>query len=267
MIGVLTSPGQLLLLLAVLGTLLLWVRPGRVGRLMVSLAMLGLAVIAVLPIDQYVLHPLENRFPTPELPGHVDGILVLGGAVEASLWADRGQPSLNADADRMTEFVRLARRYPDATLAFTGGPAPSKPNGPREADVARALFGELGLDTAHMIFEDRSTTTWENAVFTKQLVQPKPGAVWLLVTSASHLPRAVGTFRAVGWEMIPVPVGYKTYNNPALRHKPGLFQRLQQLDTGAHEWIGMVEYWLRGRSTALFPAPRAGSAIVEPGKA
>ncbi len=68
----------------------------------------------------------------------------------------------------------------------------------------------LGVPDDRMSFEDRSRDTWENAVFTKELVQPKPGERWLLVTSATHMPRSVGIFRKIGFDVIPYPVDYQT---------------------------------------------------------
>jgi uncharacterized SAM-binding protein YcdF (DUF218 family) len=258
------SPTFLLALLAALGALLLWTPRWHGGRALVCLAVLGFALIAVLPVEQWALRPLEDRFPAPQLPEHVDGIVVLGGAIEADLSADRGQPALNQFADRMTEFVTLARRYPEARLAFTGGPLPGQPDGPREADAARELLAGLGIDGPRMLFEDRSTTTWENAVFTQAAIQPRQGEIWLLVTSAMHLPRAVGAFRAVGWETIPIPVGYKTYRATRGHRAHGLVEKLELLREAAHEWVGLAYYWLGGRSTALFPAPRAVLPLPPP---
>jgi uncharacterized SAM-binding protein YcdF (DUF218 family) len=255
--NIFTSPTTILLLAACVGTILLWGRYRHIGRLIVSLVVLCGGLFAEFPVDQWVLKPLEERFPSPALPPHIDGIVVLGGAVESALWQDRGQPALNAGADRMTEFVILARRFPQAKLLFTGGPGHSRPNGAREADVARVLFEGLGIDGHRLTMEDRATTTWDNAVFSRELVQPKPGETWLLVTSANHIPRAMGSFRAVGWQMIAYPVGYKTYHNLDLRHSSGLGARLELLDIAAHEWIGLVVYWMQGRSSALFPGPEA----------
>jgi uncharacterized SAM-binding protein YcdF (DUF218 family) len=64
-----------------------------------------------------------------------------------------------------------------------------------------------------MTFEANSRDTWENAVFTRDLVKPKPGETWLLVTSAWHMPRSVGIFRRLGFDVIPYPVAYRTFSD------------------------------------------------------
>jgi len=103
------------------GAVLLWLGYRRLGRGLVSVAALGFAAVAWLPLDQWLLAPLENRFPQPPPGQHYDGILVLGGALESAMSADRGMPSLNGAAERLTSFVMLAREHPEARLVFTGG--------------------------------------------------------------------------------------------------------------------------------------------------
>ena len=215
--------------------------------------MLSFALIALLPVDQWLLRPLEDRFPVPADLAKVDGIVVLGGAINATLAADRGRPALNSAADRLTEFAILARTYPAAKLVFSGGPPPNDPAGPREADFARILFEGLGIDGGRLQYEAQSRTTWENAQFSKALVKPAEGEVWLLVTSAFQMPRAVGAFRASGLDLLPYPVGHKTYRGN--EHEFGsLTARLRLLDVAMHEWVGLAYYRFQGRSSALFPA-------------
>lgn len=212
-----------------------------------------LLVVAVLPVADWALAPLENRFPPPrDLPAHIDGIIALGGAIDAELTKAHGMPSLNEHAERMTSFVALARRYPDAKLVFSAGSASIFPGHPTEAEGARMLFQELGLDPARVIFENESRNTYENAIFSKALAKPQPGENWILVTSAGHMPRAVGIFRQAGWPVIPWPVAYKT-GEPFNISLAGHFDHL---DFAVHEWIGLVAYRLLGRTDALFPAPR-----------
>jgi uncharacterized SAM-binding protein YcdF (DUF218 family) len=84
---------------------------------------------------------------------------------------------------------------------------------------------------------------------------PAPGEVWLLVTSAWHMPRSVGVFRKQGWTVVPYPVDYAT-NGRYWRSKGiDLTGELAGVALGLREWIGLVAYWLLGRTDALFPAP------------
>jgi uncharacterized SAM-binding protein YcdF (DUF218 family) len=249
----LTRPSSLVLLLLLVGFCCTLVRrSARFGRWLMALGT-AIVVLAALPLGNWPMNVLEDRFPEPvALPDHVDGIIVLGGAINLAISAERGQPSLSGGVDRMTEFLALARYYPTARLVFTGGTAAS--DGMREADVARELYGGLGLDLDRMIFERYSRNTRENALFSRQIIRPRPGEIWLLVTSAVDMPRAVGCFRAVGWPVTPWPVGYRTIRSTYWLW-PNPASGLANLDWATHEWIGLAYYRFRGWTDALFPAP------------
>jgi uncharacterized SAM-binding protein YcdF (DUF218 family) len=252
LLGVLLQPASLLILAALTGLLL---QRRRAGRVLLVAGVLGLAAILVLPINYWLLMPLEDRFPRPAAPPHVDGVIVLGGAVDGFLSAERGIPSLNGAAERMTEFVALARAYPEARLVFTGGIGAVLPGAEPEAQVARALFTAMGIPPERVAYENNSRTTFENAVNSMAMVKPMPNSVWLLVTSASHMPRAVAVFRAAGWPVIPWPVGYKTAHSWLQSLTVPLSERISDIDVALHEWAGLAAYRMTGRTAALFPHP------------
>ncbi|TCZ66897.1 YdcF family protein [Roseicella aquatilis] len=249
------KPGTAAVLLALLGLVLLW-RGRRWGRWPALLGIGLLAGLVTLPLERPLIGPLENRFPRPAAePAHIDGIVVLGGAVEQRLTEARGLPALNGAAERMTEPVALMRRHPEARLVFTGGSASLVPGALTEADVARQLWRDLGVPEDRMAFETASRNTHENAVNTLRLVQPKPGETWLLVTSASHMPRSMGVFRKAGWRITPWPVNYRTGHTSLAWLEESFPVRLQEFEWGVREWLGLSAYWLMGRTDALFPAP------------
>jgi uncharacterized SAM-binding protein YcdF (DUF218 family) len=119
------------------------------------------------------------------------------------------------------------------------------------------LFDSLGLPPGRVLFESASRTTFENAILSRDLVAPSPGQTWLLVTSASHMPRSVGVFRRAGWPVMPWPVGYKTMRAGAAPFALTLGVRIENLDWAFHEWIGLVAYRLMDRTDSWFPAPAA----------
>ena len=260
--GVLASPGTLLLLCCVVGLCLTgWGRRGGFGRALLKIGIGGFVLVLLLPVDQWALLPLEDRFPpVTQPPAHVDGIVVLGGAVMPDLAADRGTQALNDAAERMTTAVALARRYPNARLVFTGGRGELVPGETTEADVAGALFASLGIAPDRLTLESRSRTTYENALLTKAQVHPQPDQTWILVTSAFHMPRSIGAFRAVGWKMLPWPVGYKSGHGHHLWLPTSLGLHLVQLDEATHEWVGLIAYRLTGRIDAVLPGPDATQA-------
>ncbi len=236
--SLLLRPSMLLLLCAAAGLVLR--RPA-----VEWLGVVGLLAIVLLPIGQWAARPLEQRHPRPPPPTHVDGVIALGGALEQDIFADRGIPSLNSAAERMTELAALGLRYPLARLVFTGGSGRLLPDAATEADDARALFLSLGVAPGRIEYESASRTTRDNAVLTRRLVRPRPGEMWLLVTSAMHMPRALGAFRKAGWDVRPWPVAYKT-RGAGLRWEESPGQRIGLLDAALHEWLGLLAYRLLG---------------------
>lgn len=243
-----------LLLLALWAAVILSARGReRISRHVVALCASLLLVLALVPLGEWLLTPLEDRFPPPaELPATVDGVIILGGTVNPVLSAARGQPSLNGAAERLLALVELERRYPSARLIFTGGSGSVLRQDLKEAPVARQALDRLGMDTGKVTFESQSRTTWENAVLSRDLATPRPGQTWLLVTSAWHMPRSVGAFRAAGWDVTAYPVDYATTGRRAgLGH--GI--NMPMLTLALHEWLGLAYYRLRGWSDSAFPRP------------
>jgi uncharacterized SAM-binding protein YcdF (DUF218 family) len=249
-------PNTLALVLACVGLWAMW-RNRRWGRWPLLLGLGYYVVVLLTPISQWALLPLEDRFPRPVVtPTHVDGIVVLGGAVDQNLTEARGIPALNGAAERMTEPLALARRFPTARIVFTGGQGGPLHGETTEADVANQLWTAIGMPESRVTYETRARNTWENAMLTRDLVQPKPGETWLLITSAGHMPRAMGIFRQVGWPMTAWPVNYTTGHSLRDWYDAPFGTRLNQLEWTIHEWIGLVAYRLLGRTDALFPAPQ-----------
>lgn len=231
-------------------------RPRRAGkRLLGFLVLVGL-LIAVLPLSSLPLMLLENRFLRPaKLPDKVDGIILLGGGVNPNVSDSRGQPTITAGGPRLLAFAELANKFPDARLVFSGGSGDLLRQDLKEAPVVREALVKLGFKVERVMFEDRSRNTYENAVFSKILAKPQPGETWLLVTSASHMPRATAVFRAQEWQTLPWPVGYWTDGKFLGTVGFDFIGGLAVLQFGLREWIGLAAYRLSGRTEEWFPAP------------
>lgn len=247
----LARPNTLALFVALVG-LALVSRRRRAGQWLIAAGLGYYLFILATPAAQWIVRPLEDRFPRPALI-RVDGIVVLGGAVEQRLTEARGIPALNGAAERMTEPLALARAWPDARIVFSGGQGLLDPGAATEADVARALWTSIGLDQSRVLYEDQARNTHENAELSFRMAQPKPGEVWLLVTSAMHMPRSMGVFRRAGWNPVPWPVNYNTGDAPGLWFDAPFPTRLNQFEAGLREWVGLLAYRLLGRTDALFP--------------
>src|SRR3954464_4419954 len=256
-LGFFALPSNILISLGVLGLVLMATRFARAGRRLAVTALILLAIAGLSPLGNALILPLEERFP-PWDParGAPTGIISLGGALDTVVSEPRGEVALNEAAERMTAMAELARRYPDARIVFSGGSGRIIYDGVTEASLAARLFESFGIARERIVLEDKSRDTDENARFTKEMVQPKPGQRWLLVTSAHHMPRAIGVFRAAGFPVEAYPVDYRTRGAiDLLRPFATLGDGLRRTDTAMREWVGLVIYRIVGRTDDLFPAP------------
>jgi uncharacterized SAM-binding protein YcdF (DUF218 family) len=255
-LGFFALPSNLAIAAGLLGVLLLMTRFNRAGRVLVVASLVLLAILGLSPLGNALMIPLENRFPPWKGRGDVAGIVVLGGAVTPDVSAARAEISLNESAERLTAAVLLAAAYPRAKIVFSGGDASLVRGEGAEAPFAVRLLHDLGVAPARLIAEDRSRNTVENAEFSKELAAPKPGEHWLLVTSAYHMPRAIGVFRRAGFDVAAFPVDWRTRGlADASRFFFSISDGLKRTDTAMREWVGLLVYWLTGKSSELFPAP------------
>ena len=255
LLGVFAYPSNVAILIGILGLVLLPTRFARSGRWLAFVSLVVLAILGFSPVGNLLIIPLENRFPPWDAArGAPDGIIVLGGVIDAS--SPGNQIMLNENAERLTVVPDLARRYPNARILFSGGSGALIGDGGAEAGAAARLLESLGISLDRVILEDRSRNTVENAVYSKLIVHPKRGERWLLVTSAFHMPRAIGVFRKVGFPVEPYPVDWRTRDvEDAVRPFVIVSEGLQRTDTAIHEWIGLLVYWVTGRSSEFFPGP------------
>ncbi len=257
------QPSHLALILIGAGLVHLLLRPtaARLGKALAATGFLLLVVLGFSPIGHALLLPLEERFPRGPLPQYVAGIIMLGGFEDPSVSHARGALTLNESAERLTEPVLLARMFPDAKVVFSGGAAYMLLSSDSAAPVVGSFLEAAGIASHRIVLEGRSRNTYENALYSRSLVDPKPGENWLLVTSAWHMPRAIGAFRRAGFDVIPWPADYRTRGTEDLVQPfDKMTEGLRRTDMAIREWIGLAAYWLLGRSDALFPRPEQNPA-------
>nr|WP_249792464.1 YdcF family protein [Bradyrhizobium sp. BRP22] len=250
-------PGNFLIGIGVLGAILLATRFAALGRKLLIAVIALLVVAGFSPLGNLLLYPLETRFP-PWNPteGIPDGIVVLGGSVDADLSVAHDTPIVRNAADRIIAAAELARKYPNARVVFSGGSANLISNDAKEADFVAEIFESLGVAKSRLIIERQSRNTWENAEFSKALVAPRPGERWLLVTSAFHMPRSIGLFRKVGFPVEPYPVDWRVgTGNDVFWFTNSALDGLSRTDLAVREWMGLVAYRAVGRTDELLPGP------------
>lgn len=254
-LGFLSAPSNALLLAGLLGAAL-HLGGFRAGAVVMALALVGIGVMGLSPLGNLLLISLEERFPRAAADPAPEGIVVLGGSFDTIVAGARREIALTEAAERMTEVAELARRWPQARIVFTGGSNAILYDGATEAELAARMLESFGVARARVTLESRSRNTLENARFTRDLVAPKPGERWLLVTSAYHMPRAMGCFRKAAFDVAAWPVDYRTRGpEDALRPFSSVTAGLRRVDIGVREWVGLVAYRALGYVDELLPRP------------
>ena len=253
---VLADPANLFLIILVASWALLATRWHKCGRRLLKFMVLAGILIGTVPFSSWGLWVLENRFPEMMvLPDRVDGIVVAGGVINPYLSRARGQPVIGSAVERLTAMAKLAKQYPNAKVIFSGGAGdPSQPD-LKEAHYIAPFMADMGLKPERIIYEDRARNTAENAQITLKMAQPKAGETWLLVTSAFHMPRAMGTFRKAGWQIKAYPVDFNTSQNFKWQFFFNFSGGLMQVSHFAHEVVGLIVYKITGRSQSFLPEP------------
>lgn len=236
--------------LLILGGLARWRGHARLARAMSGLGMALLVGLTMFPLGDLLIRPLETRYPVAPPLGRVDGIIVLGGAEQAGLATYWGLPQVNDAGERFLEGAALALAHPQARLIFTGGSGALGDLGRSDlpqAGMARRLFQSLGIPPQQILTEGTSRNTAENARNTLALVTPAPGQVWVLVTSAYHMPRAMQSFQAAGWVgLVAWPVDHRSGRGLG-QIGWNLSRNLNLFNVAVKETIGLIAYNLTGR--------------------
>ena len=255
LIWALISPDSFLVILAVGAWVSLVLGRKKLSRYLLTICASLLLIISLLPVGEWLISPLENRFTTnAALPARVDGIIVLGGSIDALKSQSWQQGEMGASAERISNLLYLSNIYPDAQLVFTGGSGAEMHQDFKEAEMAQILFEQLNLGDRAIIYESESRNTYENAVHSKSLVNPTDRENWLLVTSAFHMPRSIGVFCRQQWKVQAYPVDHYSLKGNLLRVEFRFSENLEILRIAAREWVGLLAYRISGKTDRLIPS-------------
>jgi uncharacterized SAM-binding protein YcdF (DUF218 family) len=255
----LVAPGNALVLCVVCGAGLALLRPaGRLrcfGRWLLGAGLAALVLIMLVPLGYWGMAVLEERIPQPAtLPAEVAGIIAIGGSESEHIAAVRGADYASfGTMNRLFVLTLLAKKYPQAMVMYAGGSTRVQPHvSMRQADIAAKVLAVM-LPQRTVLYERESRTTYENALNAAAMLGDKRKQPWILVTSAAHMPRSLGTFRQQGWNVIPMPADYRTEGvfKPLMQFD--FMHNLVMLELFLREVCGMIGYYYGGKSDALFP--------------
>jgi uncharacterized SAM-binding protein YcdF (DUF218 family) len=251
---ILMSPDSLFLILLTTSVILLFTRWQKKGIKLLLLLTFLAWLLALMPVGEWFFYPLEKQFSSnPLLPERIDGIIVLGGSVNPSLSQYWQQLETYSNHERLSQFILLAKKYPHARLLFTGGNSSLHQGEPTEADQVKDFFIHSGIQEKRLLLENKARNTYENAVFSKQLARPLSDENWVLITSAYHMPRAIGVFCKQGWPTIPFPVDHASQPDKLFDPDFKLSDHISDLVEASHEWVGLLAYYASGKINHLLP--------------
>ena len=257
----LLSPTNLIIIALILGVVFLLTHQVSVAKkILIPTALFSFAMM-IYPIGDYLMRPLEARFTTPEsLPTEVDGIIILGGGEDLTRSLSWNVAELGSGGDRYIGTADLANLYPDIPVIFAGGSGLIRVQDSNDdGSIAIKLLTSVGIDRERLIVESKSRNTFENFKFSKPLLPKfKEGEArgrYLLVTSAFHMPRAVGIARKLGIDVIPYPVDYYSASEELRYFDINMNDHLKVVEKAWREWLGLFAYYITDKTESLFPSP------------
>ena len=225
----------------------------KFSKIILYFTFLFFFIAGALPTGSYLLYLLEKNYHNKvNLPEKVEGILILSGATSPFLTKEYDQIALNGSVERLTESIQLMKKYPKAKVFFAGGSGSIDFPDLNHSDVAKKFYESLDVNTKNIFFDKKSRNTYENIVFAKKKFNPNINEKWILITSAFHLKRAISIGEKLGWELIPYATDYKLPKKFKWKLSFDFFNNLGSLQHSSHEWVGIISYYLMGRSSKIF---------------
>ncbi len=248
-VGPFFFPLSLCLEILIMGLILLWfTKKKKAGNIFVSVGVILLTLFSYEPLPNLLLRPLEYKYPplftVKDLP-EVRWIVVLGGGHTSDPRMPANSQLCNSSIARLVEGIRLHNSLPGSKLILSGGvlydPVP-------EAKVLADVALALRVDRKNLVLESLSKDTEEEAVLIQKMVGKDP---FVLVTSASHMPRSMALFRKLGMHPIAAPTDYDVKERQGEESSPGIFfpgiGELKKMELAIYEYLGLAWAKLRNR--------------------
>lgn len=249
------NPLNLIFIFCILAFVFYLLKFKILSKIFIFFSLIFFVITAILPTGLYLLVKLESKHPVVHsLPNQIDGILILGGPSNPILTKHYNQVTFNSHGERLTESIKLIKNYKSAKIIFSGGSGSDKPDKLTHAYVAEKFFTEMGIEKNRIIYESKSKNTYENILYSKEIAKPKKTERWLLITSAFHMPRAINIANKQSWNFLPYPVDFQTRAD-VIKFNLSFVNLLSYLSTfnlSSHEWVGLISYYLLGRTDRIF---------------
>jgi uncharacterized SAM-binding protein YcdF (DUF218 family) len=200
------------------------------------------------PLSNFLLNKIEDFIKTSKYPvQQLTGVIVLGGSFDLELESkERNEVLLNSSAERLTKALEIYKKNPRLLILFSGASNKIKPVGWSEYDMAKKFFLEQGVRSENLIFENKSRNTFENIIYSKDIIKTNKGT-WGLITSAYHIPRSYFAFKKQGLVLEPISVDYRTGTNSIFWINFDIQKGLENWYVILHEVFGIFYYKITGK--------------------
>ena len=240
-------PLSLCLEILLAGTFLLWfTRRQKTGKIIVSMGVVFLIALSYGAASETLLRPLEYKYPPMTDVSavlDVEWVVVLSGGSSSDAHLPITGRLSNASLVRLVEGIRIHRKLPQSKLILSGGGAF---NTVAEAKIMADVAVILGVDSKDFILESESKDTKDQARLIQNIVSDNR---FVLVTSASHMPRSMALFEKRGMRPMPAPIGHKIKERQKIT--PAMFfpsaGRIEKVERAFYEYLGLVWAKLRGQ--------------------
>jgi len=240
-------PLSLCLEILIVGIFLLWfTRKQKAGKIIVTIGVATLVALSYGVASEILLRPLEYKYPPlTDVYAVLDVkwvVVLSGGHSPDAQLPITGQLS-DASLVRLVEGIRIHRKLPKSKLILSGGGAFSAVT---EAKVMTDVAVDLGMDANDLVLESESKDTKDQARLIYKILGDSR---FILITSASHMPRSMGLFLKKGMHPIPAPIGHKVIKRKKIT--PSMFfpsaGRIEKTEQAFYEYLGLAWAKLRGQ--------------------
>lgn len=229
----------MILLLSIIGFYFLFKNQLLKAKLLLSFPFLLLLFFAHPFVANHLTLQLEKQHKIYQNDTPVGYIHILGNAHNKNPLIPKSSRLSDASTKRVLEAVMIYKKMDKKPkLIFTGYAGIN--NDISNAKMMADFANQLGVKNVDMIINGVPKDTKEEADFSKTIVKNKP---FLLVTSATHMPRAIQLFKRIGLNAIPVPTDFKgKSNNIGFLSQPSIYN-LQKSQNAMHEFLGIAWYY------------------------
>jgi len=195
------------------------------------------------PLSKFLLSKIEDYIQPSKFPVEkLTGVIILGGSFDSALASkERNEVLLNNSAERLTKAIEIYKRNSKVLILFSGFSGELRPGSWSESDMAKKFFLDQGVRIDNLIFENQSRNTFENAKYSKDIINSHKGT-WALITSANHIPRSFFTFKNQGLILEPISVDYRTSVSKIFWINFNISDGLKDWTIILHEMIGIIYY-------------------------